>query len=209
MSDWCPERLDSDTTIACRSSYGIFSTRSIERLLPPNAISGNAKPSTPQSSVVRRVFEPRLVVLMRDSTRSKVLEPDVRNGWKANINAEGPAGLTLLIPPPYSDGVIRLFIIVLCALGLAFSPAATSGAVAAPTGMPGCTMGHMPAKPADHSKMDCCTAACQMTAPALLPELIADAAPLKTNGALRDRAAVKDLASFTASGLDPPPRLPS
>lgn len=99
---------------------------------------------------------------------------------------------------------------MLCALGLAFSPMATNGAIAAPTGMPGCTMdGHMPAEPADHSKMDCCTAACQMAAPALLPERYTGAAPLKTNGALHDQAAAKALASFTASGLDPPPRLPS
>jgi hypothetical protein len=86
----------------------------------------------------------------------------------------------------------------------------SSGAIAAPAKMPGCTMdGHIPAKPADHSKMDCCTAACQMTAPALLPERDAAATPLMTNGALHDRAADKELASFTASGLDPPPRLPS
>jgi len=67
----------------------------------------------------------------------------------------------------------------------------------------------MPAKPADHSKMDCCAAACQMAAPALLQERTTDAAPAQSNGALPDRAAVKELASFTASGLDPPPRLPS
>lgn len=119
-------------------------------------------------------------------------------------------GLTRLIRRPYPAPVIRLFLAVLCALGLAFSPAATSGAIAAPTAMPGCTMdGHKPAKPADHSKMDCCTVACQMVAPALLPEPTADAAPLNFNGALHDRAAAKELTSFAASGLDPPPRLPS
>ena len=106
--------------------------------------------------------------------------------------------------------MIRLFLAILCALGLSFSTTATNGAIAAPVTMPGCTMdGQMPAKPADHSKMDCCTVACQMVAPALLPEPIADAALLKSNGAMHDRAAVKKLASFTGSGLDPPPRLPS
>lgn len=98
---------------------------------------------------------------------------------------------------------------MLCAFGLAFGPAATSGAIAASAAMPGCTMdGHMPAKPADHSKMDCCTVVCQMTAAALLPERSADAAPLKSNGALHIRSAVKELASFAESELDPPPRLP-
>jgi hypothetical protein len=106
--------------------------------------------------------------------------------------------------------VIRLFLTVLCLFGLAFSPAATSGAIAAPAAMTGCTMdGHMPAKPADHPKMDCCTPACQVSAAALLSERTSAAAPLKINGALHDRAAVTELVSFTASGLDPPPRLPS
>lgn len=106
--------------------------------------------------------------------------------------------------------MIRLFLAFLCSFGLAFSPVATNGAIAAPNDVPGCTMdGHMPAKPADHSKMDCCTAACQMAAPALLPEQTSAKAALKINGAVHDRAAVKELASFTASGLDPPPRLPS
>ena len=112
---------------------------------------------------------------------------------------------------PYLEAVIRLFLAALCSIALAFSPAATSGAIAAPDAMPGCTMGdHMPAKPADHSKMDCCTPACQISAAAaLLPERVADAAPLKSNGALHGSAPAKELASFTASGLDPPPRLPS
>jgi hypothetical protein len=75
--------------------------------------------------------------------------------------------------------------------------------------MPGCTMGHLPAKPADHSKMDCCAPACQVSAAALQPERTSAAASLKNNGALLNRTAVKELASYTASGLDPPPRLPS
>lgn len=99
---------------------------------------------------------------------------------------------------------------MLSALGLALSPMATTGAIAAPAAMPGCTMdGHIPAKPADHSKMDCCTVVCQMAAAALLSEQTAEAAPLNVNGASHERGAAKELASFTASGLDPPPRLRS
>jgi len=111
----------------------------------------------------------------------------------------------------YPERVIRLFVAALCALALAFSPAAASNAVAAPSTMPGCTMdGHKPAKPADRSKMDCCTQACQMTAgAALLPQRLADGPRLQSNGALHDLAPEKALASFTATGLDPPPRLPS
>ena len=115
--------------------------------------------------------------------------------------------MTLLISPPYFDRVIRLFLAALCAIGLALAPTAV---LATPSAMPGCTMdGHMPAKPADHSKMDCCTAACPLSAAALLPEETADAAPLRSNGALHDRALAKELASYVTSGLDPPPRLPS
>ena len=104
---------------------------------------------------------------------------------------------------------MRLFLAMLCALGLAFSPAATSGAIAAPAAMPGCTMdGPMPAKPVDHSKMDCCTPACQISAAAaLLPQRIADGTPLERNGALHDRGAVKRLPSLKVTGLDPPPRI--
>ena len=117
-------------------------------------------------------------------------------------------GLTSLVSRPYLEAVIRLFLAALCVIGLALAP--TAG-LATPSAMPGCTMeGHMPAKPADHSKMDCCTPACQISAAAaLLPERVADAAPLKSNGALHGSAPAKELASFTASGLDPPPRLPS
>lgn len=107
--------------------------------------------------------------------------------------------------------VIRLFIGVLAAVALAFSPAAAASAMTAPSAMPGCTMnGHMPAKPADHAKMDCCTPFCQAAAAAaLLPELSPAGEPLKSDGARHDRAAVDELSSFTSSGLDPPPRLPS
>ena len=108
--------------------------------------------------------------------------------------------------------MIRFILALLCAVGLALSPTVTSGAIAAPATMPGCTMGeHMPPKPADHSKMDCCTPACQISAAAaMLPERAATAGPLKMKAPLRMNAPAKELASFTASGLDPPPRrLPS
>jgi hypothetical protein len=103
--------------------------------------------------------------------------------------------------------VIRLFLTALCALGLAFSPAATSGAIAAQSATPGCAMdGRVPAKPVDHSRMDCCTPACPVSSAAALSDGIADAAPSQPNAVLLDAAAVKELASFTARGLDPPPR---
>lgn len=103
----------------------------------------------------------------------------------------------------------RLFIAILCALGLASSPIATSGAFAAAATMPGCTMdGHLPAKADQQSKMDCCTVVCQMTA-ALLPQVLADGAPAKSDRADHKRVRARELASFTTSGLDPPPRLPS
>ena len=121
------------------------------------------------------------------------------------------AGLTLLRPNPYFDPVIRLVLAVLCALGVALGPLATSGAIAGQAAMPGCKMGgHMPAKPADHSKMDCCTPACQVTSPAiLLPDRATDSSAIVADGALHDRTIVPELASFSPSGLDPPPRLPS
>ena len=118
------------------------------------------------------------------------------------------AGLTLLIPSRYPASVIRLFLAVLCSVGLVLSPAATSGAFAASNAMPGCTMeGHMPAKPADHSKMDCCTPACQISAAAaLLPERIAIDVRLTANRALHGRPTLAKFATFSPSGLDPPPR---
>jgi len=107
--------------------------------------------------------------------------------------------------------MVRLVLALLCAVGLALSPAVTAGAAAASGAMPGCTMdGHMPAKPAGHSKMDCCTPACQITAAAaLLPERNADTAPMTAIGESPDSSVARELASFTPSGLDPPPRLPS
>lgn len=118
--------------------------------------------------------------------------------------------MTLLIPLPYFDRVIRLIIAVLCAVGLALTPVGTSAAAAAAPNISGCTMDQqqMPAMPIDHSKMDCCTPACQVAAAAFLPDRTTTAAPIAPDCALHDRAAAKELASFRASGLDPPPRLP-
>ena len=67
--------------------------------------------------------------------------------------------------------------------------------------------GHMPAKPANHSKMDCCTPACQITAAAaLLPARISADTPLNRTAALHERTVMKEFPSFSPSGLDPPPR---
>lgn len=65
----------------------------------------------------------------------------------------------------------------------------------------------MPKKSNEHSKMDCCTPACQVTSSAaLLPDsqvaLVTDFS-LKLN---LTAAPVKELASAPSSGLDPPPR---
>lgn len=105
-------------------------------------------------------------------------------------------------------GVIRLLISLLCALGLALAPVTAIAATATMNGTPGCTMGgHMPAKPADHSKMDCCTPACQMSAPAaMIAEPVAASEPLLHDRDLVASAPAKELASVHSSGLDPPPR---
>ena len=105
--------------------------------------------------------------------------------------------------------MIRFILAALVTIGLALGAPATSGAIAGPaTTMPGCTMaGHVPAKPANHSKMDCCTPACPISAAAaLLPERTASAAPLDRNAVRRERTAWRESPSFSPSGLDPPPR---
>ena len=126
--------------------------------------------------------------------------------WSRSLASALAGRLTPLISPPYFDRVIRLFLAALCAIGLALAPTAV---LATPSAMPGCTMDGHPTRPADHSKMDCCTAACPLSAAVLLPEQTSDAASLLSNGVLHDCAPDKNLASFIASGLDPPPRLPS
>ncbi len=111
--------------------------------------------------------------------------------------------------PPILARVIRLFISVLCALGLAMSPLAAANAAFAPSGgMPGCTMdGKAPMKSSDHSKMDCCGIACQ--APpwaAMLPRKDAQGIVHTVRTTKLVAAPVKELASVASSGLDPPPR---
>ena len=104
--------------------------------------------------------------------------------------------------------MIRLLLALLSAFALALSP--VSATAAAPASMADCGMkGEMPAKP-HHSKMDCCTPACQASsAAAMLPQrgeasdgVSHERAPLST-------IPVKRLISFAPTGLDPPPRLPA
>lgn len=102
----------------------------------------------------------------------------------------------------------RLLLAFLCALGLAFSSMAATAASLPGNAIAECTLGkEMPDMPADHSKMACCTPACQApSAAAVLPQL--DQAPTED---LADKAALawtpsKELISTAGSGLDPPPR---
>ena len=96
---------------------------------------------------------------------------------------------------------------MLCALGLALAPVTASAAVAQTNGMPGCTMdGKMPSKSVDHAKMDCCTPACQAPSSAALLSDGMAAPSIPSGNAELSWAPAKELASFTASGLDPPPR---
>ncbi|MFP5329089.1 MAG: hypothetical protein ACLGHC_02990 [Alphaproteobacteria bacterium] len=106
--------------------------------------------------------------------------------------------------------MIRLVITALCALALALSPAATSGALAAPVAATAaCEMDpqEMPSVPAGHPKMKCCTPACQIAAPtALVPDRGIVPAHPDISGMTHNPGAVKELTSVCASGLDPPPR---
>lgn len=105
--------------------------------------------------------------------------------------------------------LIRLLISILCALGLALAPAAAVASAIPSSSMPGCTMnGKMPEKPVDHSKMDCCTPACQApaSAAALLPRQDPSTQPQPLDKSQLAWAPVKELASIASSGLDPPPR---
>ena len=103
--------------------------------------------------------------------------------------------------------MIRLLISILCAIGLALTPVTATAAAAPSSDMAGCTMdGKMPAKPADHSKMDCCTPACQTSAStALLPSRDAGSGAYAA-ATMNEFLPVKELAGVTSSGLDPPPR---
>jgi hypothetical protein len=102
--------------------------------------------------------------------------------------------------------MIRLIVSILCAVGLALAPA-TAEAAAMAGSMPGCTMGkEMPAKSTDRGNMDCCTPACQVSAPALLPNSTGEEASSQPERARFAAAPEKKLASVPATGLDPPPR---
>jgi len=113
----------------------------------------------------------------------------------------------------YPDWVIRYVITALCALALAFGPAASGGALAAPAAVTAhCEMDSqkMPSVPAGHPKMKCCTPACQIAASAaLIPDRGIVPAHTDASGTTHDPGAVKELTSVCASGLDPPPRLQS
>jgi hypothetical protein len=109
----------------------------------------------------------------------------------------------------YFMNVIRLLLAVFIAIGLALGPAAPTIAMSSAAAMPGCNMGDkMPEHPADHSKMNCCTAACQAPASAaLLPQRSAADERIATHRSAHSLSPVKELASAASTGTDPPPRL--
>jgi hypothetical protein len=111
-------------------------------------------------------------------------------------------------PKIYFMRVIRFLLSVFVAIGLAFSPAAPAIAMAWPAAMPGCSMGgEMPDHPADHSKMDCCTAVCQApAAAALLPQRDAAGESLPVDRQALVELSAKALLSLSGTALDPPPR---
>ena len=106
--------------------------------------------------------------------------------------------------------MIRLLISILCALGLAFAPVTVNAAPMPSDEMTGCEMdGKMPPEPMthmNHSKADCCTAACPVQSSALLPDADAARPSDPALAALLFSAPVKVLISVAYSGLDPPPR---
>lgn len=107
--------------------------------------------------------------------------------------------------------MIRLLLGILLALGLAGAPMAADAQSAIGGHMPKCAMGgampDMPDMPADHSKMSCCTVACQApSAAALLPGPHAAAALAHLDGPRLSWAADRQLNSLPRAALDPPPR---
>ena len=104
----------------------------------------------------------------------------------------------------------RLLIALLCAFGLALAPTSAGAAGAPSSGMPGCAMGgkQMPNMPVKHSRMDCCTPACQAPSPsaALLPTMNPAPTVQPLNRATVSGSPTKELSSIAGSGLDPPPR---
>jgi hypothetical protein len=107
--------------------------------------------------------------------------------------------------------VISLVLSLLSALALALSPVAVNAASVGQGPMAGCDMHQkVPAKPASHGKMDCCTPACQAASPAgLVPQRDASSGGAVRGTELHARYAAHRLDSFAPTGLDPPPRLAS
>jgi hypothetical protein len=107
--------------------------------------------------------------------------------------------------------VIRLVLFLLSALALALSPVAVNAAPFGQDAMAGCDMHQkVPAKPANHGKMDCCTPACQASSPAgLVSQRDASSDGAVRGGELHVRYAANKPVSFAPTGLDPPPRLAS
>ncbi len=105
--------------------------------------------------------------------------------------------------------VIRYILALLCAIGLAASPALANVGLSPTSSMPGCTMGgEMPDMPPDHSTMDCCTAACHApSSAAFVPKQDACLATGAIGKVKLVGAPIKELVSAVGSGLDPPPRL--
>jgi hypothetical protein len=93
-------------------------------------------------------------------------------------------------------------------LSLTLSPVAANAAPVGQDAMAGCvTQKDRPAKPADRSKMDCCTPVCQLSpAAALLANGDPSAHRMVSRGEMHTPAGVQALKSFAPTALDPPPR---
>ena len=103
--------------------------------------------------------------------------------------------------------MIRLLTALLTALALAFSPVVAHAGAFGQDSMTGCGMQKMPAKSADHAKMDCCTPACQAPASAaFMPSKDTSDQVRLARVELLIGMPVKELSGITSSGLDPPPR---
>jgi hypothetical protein len=90
---------------------------------------------------------------------------------------------------------------------LALSPVAANAAPVGANAMPGCvTHKHMPAKPADRSKMDCCTPVCQLSPAAALLAGDPSVQPMVSQGETHTFVGVQALKAFAPTALDPPPR---
>lgn len=124
----------------------------------------------------------------------------------------------LLLVPPALKGIctdmVRFLIGIVVALGLVVAPTAAEARAVLAGGGPECAMDRampampaMPDMPADHSKMACCTIACQVPASAaLLPMKGAATLPELGDGMRLAWSATKRLTSLISPGLDPPPR---